>query len=59
MQSSTAARNWQGRSYIAGRWRKARGEVFENLNPANTAEVLGHYPCLDGAAEVDEAVSST
>lgn len=52
---STAARTWQGRSFIAGHWRDARGEAFENLNPANTSEVLGVYP-RGSATEVDEAV---
>lgn len=35
---------WTGRHYIAGEWRDAPGNVFENRNPARSDEVLGTYP---------------
>jgi len=55
MASSTFAGAWQGRQFIAGRWRTETGDVFENINPANSGEVLGVYP-RGTAADVAAAV---
>jgi aldehyde dehydrogenase (NAD+) len=57
MKVPTAVGSWQGRQYIAGRWRDSSAEVFENSNPADTSAVLGLYPRGTGA-DVDEAVQA-
>jgi alpha-ketoglutaric semialdehyde dehydrogenase len=45
-------------NYIAGEWtRSASGEFFENLNPADTRDVVGRFP-LSGAEDVDRAVDA-
>ena len=47
------------RNYIAGRWVKpAGGEMMDNLNPADTREVVGRFPAStaeDVAAAVNAA----
>ncbi len=48
---------WVGRQYIAGEWIERAAEQFENINPANTAEVLGRYP-RGTAEEADAAVKA-
>lgn len=49
--------NWNGEHFIAGQWRAAAGERFENINPARTDEVLGRYP-RGTATDVDAAVAA-
>ncbi len=47
------------RNYIGGRWvPSSNGETFPSINPANTEEVLGHFPRSpreDATAAVDAA----
>ncbi len=57
MAGSILAGAWQGRQFIAGRWHAASGEVFENINPAQTEQVLGLYP-RGTADDVDAAVAA-
>ena len=46
------------RNFVAGSWSEpSTGEYFENLNPADTSDVIGRFP-LSGAADVDNAVAS-
>jgi acyl-CoA reductase-like NAD-dependent aldehyde dehydrogenase len=46
------------KNLIGGRWQPAKsGETFENRNPANWEEVIGHFP-KSGAADVNEAVAA-
>ena len=46
------------RNFIAGSWSEpASGEHFENVNPADTTDVIGRFP-LSNAADVDRAVAS-
>lgn len=49
--------NWNGEHFIAGQWRVAAGERFENVNPARTDEVLGRYP-RGTVADVEAAVAA-
>src|ERR1700761_3150758 len=43
---------------IAGVWQRARGrEAFENRNPANTDELVGHFPRSRGE-DIDAAVAA-
>lgn len=45
-------------NYIGGEWVKsASGEWFENLNPANTKDVVGRFP-KSAAEDVDTAVAA-
>ena len=45
-------------NYIAGRWVPSEsGEVFENINPANTNDVIGRFQ-LSTAADVNAAVNA-
>lgn len=45
-------------NFIAGAWADASsGETFENVNPADTSDVIGHFP-LSTAHDVDRAVAS-
>lgn len=48
---------WLGRHFIAGEWREADGERFENTNPARYTEILGSYP-RGRETDVDEAVAA-
>ncbi|MBI3462871.1 MAG: aldehyde dehydrogenase family protein [Planctomycetes bacterium] len=48
---------WQGKQFIAGAWREASAESFENRNPARFEQVLGVYP-RGTAADVNAAVAS-
>ena len=44
------------RNFIAGSWvEPSTGEHFENVNPADTTDVIGRFP-LSGAADVDKAI---
>ena len=46
------------RNFIAGAWSEpSTGEYFENVNPADTSDVIGRFPLSD-AADVDKAVAS-
>jgi aldehyde dehydrogenase (NAD+) len=45
-------------NYIGGEWvPSASGETFENLNPANTTEVVGRFP-LSTAEDMNRAVEA-
>ncbi|MCE2802583.1 MAG: aldehyde dehydrogenase family protein [Gemmatimonadota bacterium] len=45
-------------NFIAGEWvRAASGQTFENRNPADTRDLVGHFP-RSGAADVERAVAS-
>ena len=46
------------RNWIGGRWvEPASGEYFENRNPADHDDLIGHWP-RSGAADLDQAVAS-
>jgi len=46
------------RNFIAGSWSEpSTGDYFENVNPADTSDVIGRFPLSD-AADVDKAVAS-
>jgi aldehyde dehydrogenase (NAD+) len=46
------------KNYIAGRWVKpGNGEMMDNLNPADTREVIGRFPAST-AEDVDAAVNA-
>ncbi|HZS06568.1 MAG TPA: aldehyde dehydrogenase family protein [Blastocatellia bacterium] len=46
------------KNYIAGRWvRPAGGEMMDNLNPADTRELVGRFPASTGE-DVDAAVNA-
>lgn len=46
------------KNFIAGEWvAPATGEYFENVNPADTGDVIGRFP-LSGREDVDRAVES-
>jgi aldehyde dehydrogenase (NAD+) len=46
------------RNFIAGEWvEPSGGEHFDNVNPADTSDVIGRFP-LSGQADVDRAVAS-
>jgi aldehyde dehydrogenase (NAD+) len=45
-------------NFIAGSWTEpSSGEYFENVNPADTTDVIGRFP-LSNATDVDKAVAS-
>jgi aldehyde dehydrogenase (NAD+) len=45
-------------NYIGGQWIQSQsGEVFENLNPANTEDVIGRFP-LSTSDDVNAAVNA-
>src|SRR5207253_664204 len=45
-------------NYIAGSWvRASSGETFENLNPADTRDIVGRFP-VSTKEDVDRAVAS-
>ena len=45
-------------NFIAGRWvPAASGETFDDINPADTADIVGRFP-RSGVVEVDAAVQS-
>ena len=45
-------------NYIAGKWIQSEsGEVFENINPANTDDVIGRFP-LSTSDDVNAAVNA-
>ena len=46
------------KNFIAGKWvEPSTGEYFSNVNPADTADVIGRFP-LSGKADVERAVAS-
>ena len=46
------------KNFVAGQWvEPSTGAHFENRNPADTRDVIGHFP-RSGAADVDRAVAS-
>ena len=46
------------KNFIAGQWvEPSTGAYFDNLNPADTADVIGHFPLSD-RTDVDRAVAS-
>jgi aldehyde dehydrogenase (NAD+) len=46
------------KNFIAGQWvAPSTGEYFENVNPADTGDVIGRFP-LSGREDVDRAVAS-
>jgi aldehyde dehydrogenase (NAD+) len=46
------------KNFIAGQWVDASsGETFDNVNPADTSDVVGTFP-LSTKADVDRAVQS-
>jgi aldehyde dehydrogenase (NAD+) len=46
------------KNFIAGKWVEPdAGEYFDNVNPADTADVIGRFP-LSGASDVERAVES-
>ncbi|HEX5831628.1 MAG TPA: aldehyde dehydrogenase family protein, partial [Gemmatimonadaceae bacterium] len=46
------------KNLIGGRWvEPTTGAYFENVNPADTRDVIGRFP-LSGTADVDQAVAS-
>jgi acyl-CoA reductase-like NAD-dependent aldehyde dehydrogenase len=46
------------KNFIGGEWvAPISGEYFDNTNPANVSDVIGHFP-LSGAADVERAVES-
>jgi len=45
-------------NYIAGKWVQSEsGEIFENLNPADTRDVVGRFP-LSTAQDINAAVNA-
>src|SRR5207248_9431034 len=45
-------------NYIGGKWIQSEsGEVFENINPANTDDVIGRFP-LSTSDDVNAAVNA-
>jgi aldehyde dehydrogenase (NAD+) len=46
------------KNFIAGQWvEPSTGEYFDNVNPADTSDVIGRFP-QSGAEDVDRAVAS-
>jgi acyl-CoA reductase-like NAD-dependent aldehyde dehydrogenase len=46
------------KNFVAGAWvEPSTGEYFDNINPADTTDVIGRFP-LSGTADVDRAVAS-
>ena len=46
------------RNFVAGSWvEPSTGEYFDNVNPADTSDVIGRFP-LSGQDDVDRAVAS-
>ena len=46
------------RNFIAGEWVEPEGgEFYDNVNPADTSDVIGRFP-ISGRADVDRAVAS-
>ncbi len=54
--SSTSVKTYH--NYIGGKWVPSEsGEVFENLNPADTRDVIGRFP-LSTSEDVNKAVNA-
>ncbi len=48
----------QFQNFIAGEWvAPSTGEYFDNINPADTSDIVGKFP-LSGIADVERAVAS-
>ena len=46
------------RNFIAGEWvEPSTGDYFDNVNPADTSDVVGRFP-LSGIEDVERAVES-
>jgi acyl-CoA reductase-like NAD-dependent aldehyde dehydrogenase len=46
------------KNFIAGKWTEpSSGDYFENVNPADTSDVIGRFP-LSGRADVECAIAS-
>jgi aldehyde dehydrogenase (NAD+) len=46
------------KNFIAGQWvESSTGEYFENVNPADTSDVIGRFP-RSGAEDVERAIAS-
>ena len=46
------------KNFVAGAWvEPSTGEYFDNINPADTTDVIGRFP-LSGVADVERAVAS-
>ena len=57
-KSLTASDTAIYRNYIGGEWvESASGERFENLNPADTREIIGHFP-KSNEVDVNNAVEA-
>src|SRR3989440_6649394 len=57
-QRSTRASVKTYSNYIGGKWIQSEsGEVFENINPANTEDVIGRFP-LSTSDDVNTAVNA-
>ena len=57
-KKSTKSKTKTYYNYIGGEWVKpASGEWFENLNPANTSDVVGRFPASN-EEDVNEAVEA-
>jgi alpha-ketoglutaric semialdehyde dehydrogenase len=55
-QAKTRVKTYQ--NYIGGQWvPSGSGETFENLNPANTREVVGRFP-VSTAEDINRAVEA-
>ena len=64
--SGSQSKDWVGlfksgdsnNNYIGGKWIQSEsGEVFENINPANTEDVIGRFP-LSTSDDVNAAVNA-
>jgi alpha-ketoglutaric semialdehyde dehydrogenase len=52
----TAVKTYQ--NYIGGRWVASQsGEMFENINPADTRDIIGRFP-LSNSEDVNDAVNA-
>ena len=57
-QRTTRAAVKTYQNYIGGKWVPSEsGEVFENINPADTDDVIGRFP-LSTSADVNDAVNA-
>jgi aldehyde dehydrogenase (NAD+) len=54
--SRTAVKTYQ--NYIGGQWVASQsGEMFENINPADTRDIIGRFP-LSNSEDVNDAVNA-
>jgi acyl-CoA reductase-like NAD-dependent aldehyde dehydrogenase len=55
---NTKSKTEKYQNYIGGEWTKSQsGEYFENINPADTSDVVGRFP-LSNEADVNAAVAA-